>query len=324
MGRTVFLMKVLLSGSSGFIGSHLATALVKNDNFLLSILTRNMLLTGNNIIADSGWLDECTLKSESLSGCDVVVHTAGLAHLSSNSRVSQLDEFRRVNTIGTINFANAAASAGVRRFIYISSISIFGHNRNNPLSEGDSVNPVTGDAISKWDAENGLWEIQRTTGMEVVIIRPPLVYGPNAPGNFGSLVRFVEKGIPLPLGATHNQRSLVAVDNLVDLIITCIDHPAAANELFLAADGQDLSTTELLIYLAEAMDKPSRLIPLPSSLLIFGARLLGRELFAQKLLGSLQVDISKSRDLLGWEPPISVKEGLRRCFVSQEFQHIGC
>ena len=149
--------------------------------------------------------------------------------------------------------------------------------------------------------------------MEVVIIRPPLVYGPGAPGNFGSLLRWVSSGVPLPLGAIHNKRSLVGIDNLVDLIIRCIDHPAAANQVFLAGDGEDLSTTELLRGVAEAMGRPARLIPVPAGLLSLGATLLGKRAVAQRLLGSLQVDISKARELLGWEPPVSVKEGLRRC-----------
>jgi len=225
-----------------------------------------------------------------------------------------LAEYRRVNVDGALNLARQAATAGVKRFIFISSIGVNGNINTRPFTEGDTPNPAELYAQSKWEAEQGLWEIQRETGMELVIIRPPLVYGPNAPGNFGSLMRWVEKGVPLPLGAIHNQRSLVALDNLVDLIIACIDHPAAANQVFLAGDGQDLSTTELLRGVARAMGKSSRLIPVPSSLLMLGATLLGKKAVAQRLLGSLRVDISKARNVLGWEPPISVEEGLRRCF----------
>jgi nucleoside-diphosphate-sugar epimerase len=202
----------------------------------------------------------------------------------------------------------------VKRFLFISSIGVNGNINTRPFTEDDEPNPAEPYALSKWEAEQGLWEIQRETGMEVVIIRPPLVYGPNAPGNFGSLMRWVEKGLPLPLGAIDNQRSLVALDNLVDLIITCIDHPAAANQVFLAGDGEDLSTTELLRGVARAMGKSAHLIPVPPSLLMLGATLLGKKAVAQRLLGSLQVDISKARRLLGWQPPVSVEEGLRRCF----------
>ncbi len=150
--------------------------------------------------------------------------------------------------------------------------------------------------------------------MEVVIIRPPLVYGHDAPGNFGSLVRWVEKGVPLPLGSVYNKRSLVGIDNLVDLIVRCIDHPAAANKVLLAGDGEDLSTTELLRAVGEAMGKPARLIPVPAGVLQLGATLLGKKAMAQRLLGSLQVDISKTCELLDWKPPYTVQEGLRRCF----------
>ena len=153
--------------------------------------------------------------------------------------------------------------------------------------------------------------------MEVVIIRPPLIYGPGVKGNFATMIKLLEKGFPLPLGAIHNKRSLVALDNLVDLIITCIDHPKAGNQVFLAGDGRDLSTTELLREIGEAMGKPARLIPVPAGILMFGAGLLGKKPVAQRVLGSLQVDISKARNLLGWEPPLSVEEGLRRCFDSE-------
>jgi nucleoside-diphosphate-sugar epimerase len=173
-------------------------------------------------------------------------------------------------------------------------------------------------AQSKWEAEQGLMQLCQYTCMELVIIRPPLVYGPGTPGNFGSLVSIVEKGLPLPLGAIRNKRSLVALDNLVDLITTCIDHPGAANETFLVSDGEDLSTTELLRGVAEAMGKPSRLIPVPASWLQFGATLLGKKAVAQRLLGSLQVDISHTRKCLNWTPPLTVKQGLQRCFPNQQ------
>lgn len=150
--------------------------------------------------------------------------------------------------------------------------------------------------------------------MELVILRPPLVYGPNAPGNFGNLVRWLEKGWPLPLGAIQNKRSLVGIDNLVDLIIRCIDHPGAANQVFLAGDGEDLSTTELLRGVGKAMGRPARLIPVPAGLLQLGATLLGKRAVAQRLLGSLQVDISKTCERLDWKPPFTVEQGLRRCF----------
>lgn len=223
-------------------------------------------------------------------------------------------DYQRVNVSGTLKLAQQAARAGVRRFIFISSIGVNGNVSKRPFSADEHPHPAEAYAQSKWQAEQALWEIQKQTGMEVVIIRPPLVYGPDAPGNFGILVRWVEKGVPLPLGAIHNKRSLVGIDNLVDLIIRCLDHPAAANQVFLAGDGEDLSTTELLRGVGKAMGKPARLIPVPAGLLQLGATVLGNKAMAQRLLGSLQVDISKTCELLDWKPPYTVEEGLRRCF----------
>lgn len=223
-------------------------------------------------------------------------------------------EYQRVNVEGTVRLARQAAAAGVKRFIFVSSIGVNGNASTRPFSAEDEPRPAEPYARSKWEAERELLKIHEETGMELVIIRPPLVYGPNAPGNFGSLVRWIEKGIPLPLGAIDNKRSLVGIDNLVDLIVCCIDHPAAANQTFLAGDGEDISTTELLRGVGTAMRKPARLIPVPAALLYVGATLLGRRAMAQRLLGSLQVDIGKTRKLLGWQPPYTVAEGLRRCF----------
>jgi nucleoside-diphosphate-sugar epimerase len=253
-----------------------------------------------------------TKWNDALAGVDSVVHLAARAHIMNDEVADPLAEYRRVNVDGTRNLARQAAAAGVKRFIFISSIGVNGNINTRPFTEDDTPNPAELYAQSKWEAEQGLWEIQRETGMELVIIRPPLVYGPSAPGNFGSLLKWVEKGIPLPLGAVHNRRSLVALDNLVDFIITCIDHPAAANQTFLVADGEDLSTTELLRRVGRAMGKPVRLIPVPMGLLQAGARLLGKQEMARRLCGSLQVDIAKARTMLSWKPPVAVDEGLRR------------
>jgi len=307
-------MNILLTGASGFLGGRILRFLeAKPDLNLTAAVRRRVEIPATHILEVQG-LDDNTDWSAALTGQQVVIHTAARAHIMKDEVADPLAEYRRVNVDGTLNLARQAAAAGVKRFIFISSIGVNGNINTRPFTEDDTPNPAELYAQSKWEAELGLWEIQRESGMELVIIRPPLVYGPNAPGNFGSLMRWVEKGIPLPLGAIHNQRSLVAVDNLVDLIITCIDHPAAANQVFLAGDGQDLSTTELLRGVARAMGKPARLIPVPSSLLMLGATLLGKKAVAQRLLGSLQVDITKAREVLGWEPPVSVEEGLKRCF----------
>jgi nucleoside-diphosphate-sugar epimerase len=310
-------VNILLTGATGFIGTHLTSELLCKRNFSLLTVARNFIdLPGMDFIkihdlrAVSSWHD-------ALVNQDVVIHTAGSAHVYKGDSFDESGAFRGINVDVTLNLARQAAQCGIRRFLFISSIGVNGTISQQPFSETDSSKPSNAYAHSKWEAEQGLWEIQRETGMEMVIIRPPLVYGPHAPGNFGSLVKCVAQGVPLPFGAIHNRRSLVAVDNLVDLIITCIDHPAAANQVFLAGDGQDLSTTELLQGVAKAMGRPSRLLPVSPSLLKFGAALLGKQAMAQQLLGNLQVDITKACTLLDWKPPICVEEGLRRCFQPQ-------
>jgi len=307
-------VNILLTGANGFIGSRLARVLNSIPEISLSsVVRRRVEITGSYVFQVPS-LEANTDWTHLLANQQVVIHTAARAHIIKEKAADLLAEYRRVNVEGALNLARQAAAAGVKRFIFISSIGVNGNINTRPFTEWDTPNPAGPYAQSKWEAEQGLWEIQRETGIELVIIRPPLVYGPNAPGNFGSLIRWTEKGFPMPLGSIHNQRSLVALDNLVDLIITCITHPAAANQLFLAGDGQDLSTTELLRRLAKVSGKPSWLIPIPGSLLVFVATLLGKKVLAMRLLGSLQVDISKARDLLSWIPPISVEEGLRCCF----------
>ncbi|MCJ0877525.1 SDR family oxidoreductase [Pseudomonas sp. JI-2] len=307
-------MRILITGASGFLGGELLRALSFQD-MRVSVALRHNLNVFDVPLYVVGELSEFTDWSDAVAGQDVVIHAAARAHsMGADAKKGCAADYQRVNVSGTLKLAQQAAHAGVRRFIFISSIGVNGNVSKRPFSADGHPHPAEAYAQSKWQAEQALWEIQKQTGMEVVIIRPPLVYGPDAPGNFGSLVRWVEKGVPLPLGAIHNKRSLVGIDNLVDLIIRCIDHPAAANQVFLAGDGEDLSTTELLRGVGKAMGKPARLIPVPAGLLQFGATLLGKKAMAQRLLGSLQVDISKTCELLDWKPPYTVEEGLRRCF----------
>jgi nucleoside-diphosphate-sugar epimerase len=241
------------------------------------------------------------------------MHCAARVHVMAESLADPLAEFRRVNVQGTLNLARQAAAAGVRRFVFVSSIGVNGAETfQQSFTSEDSVAPHSPYAVSKYEAELGLQALAAETGMEVVIIRPPLVYGPGAPGNFGSLMRWLKRGVPLPLGAIHNQRSLVALDNLVDLIVLCLTHPAAANQTFLVSDGEDVSTSELLRRMGQALDRPARLLPVPQSWLKLAAAMVGKSDVAQRLCGSLQVDISKTRRLLVWTPPISLDEGLRR------------
>jgi nucleoside-diphosphate-sugar epimerase len=265
-------------------------------------------------------LEANTDWTAALKNQQVVIHAAARAHIMKDELPDPLAEYREINVEGTLNLARQSIEAGVKRFVYMSSIKVNGEQTllDLPFTAEDVPAPEDSYGISKREAEQGLRELASETGMEVVIIRPPLVYGPGVKGNFASMIKLVAKGLPLPLGAVHNKRSLVALDNLVDLIITCIDHPGAANETFLVSDGEDLSTTQLLRGVAEAMGKQSRLIPIPAGLLQFGATLLGKKAMAQRLLGSLQVDISHTRKCLNWTPPLTVKQGLQRCFPNQQ------
>jgi nucleoside-diphosphate-sugar epimerase len=314
-------MRVLVTGGSGFLARHLVAHLVSTNDYNVRVATRHNLSEESDPSVEmilSPDLEGSADWSDALECVDAVIHTAGRAHvLSEVPGHESLEKFRKINAYGTLTLARQAASAGVRRFIFVSSIGVNGNINSRPFTEEDEPNPVDLYAQSKWEAEIGLWKIHEETGLETVIIRPPIVYGPNAPGNFAALVRWVAKGVPLPLGAIDNQRSLMGVDNLVDLFTTCIGHPAAANQVFLAGDGENFSTSELLRRVADAMGKPPRLIPVPAGLLQIVANLLGKKAMAQRLLGSLQVDISKARDVLGWTPPVSVDEGLRRCFETR-------
>jgi len=226
-----------------------------------------------------------------------------------------LAEFRRINVDGTNNLARQAAAAGVQRFVFLSSIKVNGESSqlNKPFTASDTPKPNDPYGISKLEAEKALLHIASETGLEVVIIRPPLVYGPGVEANFGSMMRWLDRGIPLPLGSvTHNRRSMVAIDNLIDLIVTCLSHPAAANQTFLVSDGEDLSTADLLRRMGKALGKPARLFGVPAEALRLGAVMLGKQSMYQRLCGSLQVDIGRTKRLLDWTPPVSVDEGLRR------------
>jgi nucleoside-diphosphate-sugar epimerase len=304
-------MNILITGASGFVGRRLVERLRPTYPGLTAAVRQSPApgeTAVGDIHADTDW-------SSVLCGRQCVIHTAARVHVMRDETTDPLATYRRVNVAATLNLARQAAAAGVKRFIFLSSIKVNGEQTplGQPFTADDTPAPEDAYGTSKWEAEQGLQQLASETGMELVIIRPPLVYGPGVKGNFASMIKLVAKGLPLPLGAVHNQRSLVALDNLVDLIITCIDHPAAANQVFLAGDGQDLSTTELLRGVALAMGRPSRLIPVPPFLLMLGATLLGKKAVAQRLLGSLQVDVAKARNLLEWEPPVSVEEGLKRC-----------
>jgi UDP-glucose 4-epimerase len=254
-----------------------------------------------------------TVWADAVSEIDVLVHTAARVHVLNEAAVDPLTEFRRVNVEGTLCLARQAVAAGVRRFVFISSIKVNGDatSPGKPYRADDRPAPTDPYGVSKLEAEDGLRELLRETDTRLVVIRPVLVYGPAVKANFLTMMRWVHRGIPLPFANVPNRRSLVALDNLVDLIATCCVHPAASDQTFLAADGENLSTTEILKRIGAAMNLRARLFPVPIEVIRATASLLGRRDIAQRLLGSLEVDISKARDVLGWVPPVSVDEAFR-------------
>lgn len=312
--------RVLVTGANGFVGRALCTEVLKRGMVVRGVVRRSCELPAGVERHVVNGFDECSNLSLALTGVTVVIHAAARVHVLQDGSENPLAEFRKVNVLGTLQLAKQAAAAGVRRFLFISSIGVNGNETcARPFSVMDEPKPQSDYALSKYEAEEGLRALATQTGMEVVIIRPPLVYGPGAPGNFGSLLRWLNRRVPLPLGAaTANRRSFVALDNLVDLILTCMDHPAAANQTFLISDGEDLSTADLLRRLGQAIGRPALLFSLPTALLWAGARLLGKTEMAHQLLGSLQVNIDHTRRTLGWTPPVAVDEGLRR--VAMGFQ----
>ena len=305
-------MRILVTGANGFVGSDLCHRLLQTSTHHLFAALRRPQPRFPSVLIPLPITDLSDLIPH-LHQIDVIVHLAARVHQMQDTATDPLDAFRAVNTAATANLAQAAAQVGVKRFIYLSSIKVNGEYTpiDQPFTAQDSPNPQDPYGISKAEAEVQLRHIAQTTGMEVVIIRPPLVYGPGVRANFLSLMRWLDKGLPLPLGAIHNRRSLVALPNLVDLITTCLTHPAAANQTFLVSDNEDLSTTDLLRRLAKALDKPARLIPVPMPIIQSTAQIIGKPALAQRLCGSLQVDISKTQTLLGWTPPVSVDQGLR-------------
>lgn len=312
-------MNILLTGATGFLGQRLASQIDILSGIYLTSAVRSYSPRVQGEIIFFDCINGLTDWRLALKNKDVIIHAAARVHVMQSKMSSSVNEYREVNVNLTLNLARQAAKAGVRRFVFISSIKVNGENTllGRPFRAEDFPAPEDDYAISKYEAEQGLLQIAADTGLEVVIIRAPLVYGPGVKGNFGMLIQAVKKRFPLPLGAISNKRSFIALDNLIDLIITCSNHPAAANQVFLAGDGQDLSTTELVKCVAKSAGVPCCLIPVPCSVLTFAAGLLRRKEIAQRLVGSLQVDISKCRQLLDWRPPLSVEDGLKLCFIDQ-------
>nr|WP_310334071.1 SDR family oxidoreductase [Pseudomonas corrugata] len=307
-------MRVLLTGASGFVGAAVQAHLLDDQRFVLRSVYRQVPVqvpAGLQLCQMPG-LELGADWQVPLEGVEVVIHCAARVHVMNESEADPLVAFRRANVQGTLRLAEQAAQSGVRRFIYLSSIKVNGEGTlpGRPYMADDQPAPLDPYGVSKLEAEQGLQALAAKTGMEVVIIRPVLVYGPGVKANFRSMMGWLNRGVPLPLGAITNKRSLVALDNLVDLIVTCIQHPAAANQVFLVSDDEDLSTSELLRRMARALGRPARLLPLPMWLLSSTAELLGKKALSQRLCGSLQVDIEKTKTLLDWTPAIGVDGAL--------------
>jgi len=313
---------ILVTGPTGFIGSAVVSELINRQAVVRGAFRR---------LGPHGGLPGCqsvpvgeicsqTDWSAALVGVDCIIHCASRAHVIGETVANSLVACREVNVAGTRRLAECAAAFGVRRLIFLSSIKVNGESTDGLLRPfrvsddergGDPPAPQDPYGVSKFEAEQALWETSVQTGLEVVVVRPPLVYGPGVKGNLLRLLRWVEHGLPLPLGAVNNKRSLVGLSNLVDLLLRCAEHPDAAGQTFLASDGHDLSTPQLIRLMAEGLDRPARLLTVPVALLQIGGRLMGRRDGMGRLLGSLQVDIVHTQSKLGWTPPESVEDGVR-------------
>ena len=304
--------KILITGASGFIGQALLKRLTR-DHLTVRCILRQQNQNFNHIehiLMPS--MSESNDWRRALEGCDIVIHLAARVHVMHEDSKDPLSEFRKTNVVLTTNLARQAAALGVKRFIFLSSVKVNGEGtRHNVFNESQAANPQDPYAISKWEAEEALRHLSKKTDMEVVIIRPPLVYGPGVKANFLKMMRYLQRGVPLPLGNIQNKRSLVGLNNLVDFIVTCVSHPKAANQTFLISDDDDISTSNLLRLISKVMDKRPRLIPIPSKLLFWLFSMIGRGDFAERLLGSLEVDISKAKKLLSWSPPTTMEDELK-------------
>jgi nucleoside-diphosphate-sugar epimerase len=305
---------VLVTGANGFVGRGVVDALSKSSFGVRTAVrhsSRASSLAGHEAVV--GDISPDTQWEEALLGVSMVVHLAARVHVMHDTTTDPLTEFRKVNVLGTERLAREAARAGVRRFVYVSSIKVNGESTNahsGAFAEKNAPNPQDPYGVSKWEAEQALHRVAQETGLEVVIVRPPLVYGPGVGANFLRLLKLVHKGVPLPFGLINNQRSLVYVGNLANAIITCLEHPAATGQTYLVSDGEDVSTPELIRHVAHALGRPARLLAVPPALLRVAGQLTGKSSEVERLLDSLVIDSSKIRRELGWAPPFTMEQGL--------------
>lgn len=304
--------RLLLTGSSGFVGRAILDELLSRDEFELKVITRKApsfkARPVNVELVDD--LKSVQSWAQILDGIDVIIHAAGRAHVINELSVDPLNEFRKINVDVTLLLANQAAAMGVKRFIFISSIGVNGRYSTKPFDADDHVNPNEPYSLSKYEAELGLKKIAQETDLEVVIIRPPLVYSSCAPGNFHRLLSLVKRNILLPMGGIKNRKSFISIGNLVDFVVLCLTHPLAANQTFVVADGEDISTPQLIQLIAVGMSKKIYMLPVPIFLLRLGAIILGRKNVYHQLCCDLQVDISKAKRVLGWVPPESIRDSI--------------
>ncbi len=316
---------VLVTGAEGFIGSAVCDALLAQA-VPVRAASRYAIRDSSHPLLQPmaiGTMNYTTDWREALAPCGAVVHTAARAHVTSETADDPLSEFRRTNVEGTLALARQALDAGVKRFVFISTAKVLGEGQAMLYTDTSLPAPKDAYSISKWEAEQGLRDLTAGTRMELVILRPPLVYGPGVKANFLQLMRLVDKGYPLPFGAVVNRRSFIYLENLVQAILLCLTHPVAANSCFLLADAEPLSTPALIRAIAAALDRPARLFPLPASVIQCAAKLCGKSEMADRLLGSLMVDGSGIQRALNWSPPVSTAAGLKKTaeWFKAEFHH---
>ncbi len=305
-------MKILATGASGFVGQALCSALIERGYEVRGAVRQEAAVLPPGMEKTVvGPMDGNTDWSDALRGIDCVIHLAARVHVMHEKSSDPLTEFRKVNVEGTVRLAEAAAAAGVKRLVYVSSIKVNGEATfERPFSESDAPNPPDPYGVSKWEAEMALQKISAETGLEIVIVRPPLVYGPGVGGNFARMLGWIEKGIPLPLGSVRNRRSMIYVENLADALIHCATRPEAANETFLVSDAKPVSTPELVRILSEKMGVKPAIFPLPLALLAMLGKLAGKSAEVERLTGSLEIDSSRIRKMLGWNPPHAMADGM--------------